>query len=339
MSHPSAAQPALENASRQPSVLVVILNWNTPQETLAALESVHKMDYPNYRVAVIDNGSTDDSLSLLSGITTKTVQLVTAPQNLGFAGGCNLGFDIALRDEIDFVWLLNSDAVTQPNTLSSLIRLAQSDSRIGLVSPLIASLEDSTRLINAGGLYRPELPAYEPTKDVELARKWTSLYPDRILLLGTALLVRTDLIRVVGPFDPDFFAYWEDTDLSLRSAQAGFLNKVDFSTVVFHSEKLPAINANLLKPHFWYYLARNEIRFWKKHKGFFGGLKPILWTYRMQMQLLNRLYANQQSRQAILAGLWDGFLNKAGPYHPGLHMPPLIAAAVQFHSKSYPYKS
>jgi GT2 family glycosyltransferase len=339
MCHPSAAQTALENASLQPSVLVVILNWNNPRDTLAALDSVHKMDYPNYSVAVIDNGSTDDSLSLLSTITTQTVQLVTSPQNLGFTGGCNLGFDIALRDEIDFVWLLNSDAVTQPNTLSSLVHLAQSDPHIGLVSPVIASLEDPTRLINAGGLYRPEVPACEPTKDIELARKWSSLHPDRILLLGTALLVRTDLIRAAGPFDPDFFAYWEDTDLSLRSVQAGFLNKVDFNSVVFHSEKLPATEANLLKPHFWYYLARNEIRFWKKHEGFFGGLKPILWTYRMQMQLLNRLHANQQARQAILAGLWDGLLNKAGPYHPGLRMPPLVAAAVQFHSKSYPDKN
>ena len=228
MSHPSATQSALENASLEPSVLVVILNWNTPGETLAALDSVHRMDYPNYSVAVIDNGSTDNSLSLLSGITTKTVQLVTSPQNLGYTGGCNLGFDIALREGIDFVWLLNSDAVTQPNTLSSLIHLAQRDPHIGLVSPVIASLEDPTRLINAGGLYRPELPSFEPTKDIELARKWSSLHPDRILLLGTALLVRTDLIRTVGPFDPDFFAYWEDTDLSLRSVQAGFLNKVDF---------------------------------------------------------------------------------------------------------------
>ena len=84
MCHNSAAQPALENASIQPSVLVVILNWNSPLETLAALDSVHKMDYSNYSVAVIDNGSKDDSLSLLSAITSQNVQLVTSSQNLGF---------------------------------------------------------------------------------------------------------------------------------------------------------------------------------------------------------------------------------------------------------------
>ncbi len=59
----------------------------------------------------------------------------------------------------------------------------------------------------------------------------------------------------------------------------------------------------------------------------------------MQMKLLNRLHANQQARQAILAGLWDGLLNKTGPYYSGLRMPPLVAAAVQFHSRSYPDKN
>jgi GT2 family glycosyltransferase len=335
LSHP-ISKSELQDATQAPPVLIVILNWNAPQETLDSLSSIHKMDYPNYRVVIIDNGSSDDSLKILSSVVSDKVQIISSPENLGYTGGCNFGFDLALRENLDYVWLLNSDAVTEPGTLSSLVRLAESDPRIGLVSPIIASLETPDRIINVGGLFKPEVPEYHPTRSIEQAKKWSADYPNRMILLGTALLVRTALVRTIGPFDPALFAYWEDTDLSMRSNKAGFLNKVDFDSTVLHSEKLPATHANDLKPHFWYYVARNEIRFWFKHVGPIKSLKPIYWSYQMQLRIFNRLNTNKLARQAVLAGLWDGWLGKRGPYHAGVHMPAIVAAAVRWHSRKYP---
>jgi GT2 family glycosyltransferase len=324
------------NDSKSPAVLVVVLNWNTPDETLSAVDSVLRMDYSNVRVVVIDNGSSDNSLSVLADIAGERVELIASPTNLGFTGGCNLGFERALQMGADYVWLLNSDAVTEPGTLSSLVRLAENDPRIGLVSPVIASLEDPTRLLNAGAIYRPEVPAYEPTRSIELARKWAAEHPERMMLLGPALLVRTSLIPKIGPLDPDLFAYWEDTDYSLRSANAGFLNVVDFDSVIYHSEKMPRTEAKSLRPHYWYYLARNEIRFWKKHRSFGGRFKPLWWAFNAQMRIFNRLSGNETSRAALLAGLWHGWSNKTGPFEPSARMPSPIADIVTSLSRRFP---
>jgi GT2 family glycosyltransferase len=316
-----------------PEVVVVILNWNAHEETIAAVESVLKMDYPSLRVAVVDNGSTEDPARTLAPILGDRVELILSPENVGYTGGCNLGIDVALRRHAAYVWLLNSDAITEPGTLSSLVAIAEDDPMVGLVSPLIATLQDPTRLMNAGGIYMPEVPYYNTTKKIEQAREWAEKRPGDVTLLGTAMLVRVELIRKIGKLDPGLFAYFEDADYSIRSIRAGYRNVVDFNSSVYHMEKSTAFNPHEVKPHYWYYMARNEIRFWKKYSNSIAKLKRFWWAYGFQLSHLRQLEGNERSQQAILAGLWDGFINRTGAYLPDRRMPGVLSSAVLAHSR------
>ena len=325
----SSSYSPVQLHSDSKSVLIVILNWNSPKETLDAVESVLGMDYPSYRVAIIDNGSTDKSIEALSRIADSRVELIRLPENLGYTGGCNIGMQKAIDEGMDYVWLLNSDSVTQAGTLSSLVKVAEADSRIGMVSPLIASMQRQAIYIYAGGYFNAKMPNCETTRDAQIGARWAEEHRDSILLLGTALLVRTEMARRIGLFDAKMFAYWEDMDLSMRSNGAGFRNAVDFSSTVYHSEKFPTDNPEEIRPHFWYYNARNEIRFWKKHAGFFARLRPLWWAYRLQLGHLNLVKGSEASRQAILAGMWDGWTNKTGAYSANASMPGVIAWAIE----------
>jgi GT2 family glycosyltransferase len=319
---------------RQPGVkrvLIVILNWNSPDRTLAAVESVLKMDYTNYRVVVIDNGSMDDSIEVLSKIEDSRVELIASPENLGYTGGCNYGFAAALENDADYVWLLNNDAVAEVNTLSSLVKLAEEDIRIGLASPMIASLQRPSIFIYAGGFFNAQIPAIETTRDKEKASRWATKHRDNIILLGTALLVKVDLIRKVGMLDANLFAYWEDHDFSMRSNEAGFRNVVDPTTKVYHSEKFPTDRPQDIDPHFWYYLARNEIRFWKKHTGPISRMRPLWWAYCLQVTHLRSLNGAESSKQAILSGMWDGWRNRGGPYRADSRMPRWLGRLIEIH--------
>jgi GT2 family glycosyltransferase len=326
----TTSQPQPSDAK---SVLIVILNWNSPEETLDAVASVLKMDYPNFRVVIIDNGSTDNSVEMLQKIEDGRIELISSPENLGFTGGCNLGFERALQYGSDYVWLLNSDAVTEVSTLSSLVKTAEADSRIGLVSPLIASLQRPSIFMYASGFYDAEVRSCETTRHLDVATKWATEHADRILLLGTALLVKVDLIRKIGMLDNDLFAYWEDNDFSMRSNEAGFRNVVDFSSIVYHSEKFPTDNPDDIKPHYWYYIARNQIRFWKKHADFIPRMRPLWWAYQLQLKHINLFKGAERSRQAILSGMWDGWLNRTGPYRADRRMPSLVAHVVEMHRR------
>jgi GT2 family glycosyltransferase len=326
-------RPLSFESGKDPEVLVVILNWNSPEETKAAVASVIAMDYQNLKVAIIENGSIDNSVEILKELVSDRIQLIVSQENLGYTGGCNLGFDLALQSNADYVWLLNSDAVTEANTLPSLVQIMEDDASIGLISPIIAALHNPSKLVHVVAKFDPQTPRCESTKDIEVGRRWMADNPSQIMLLGTALLVRVALVRKIGGFDAVLFAYWEDTDLSLRAIKAGFRNVVDFHSVVYHTERSVNDAAQEIKPHFWYYMARNEIYFWKKHSGFFTRIKPLWWQYTTQLSFLKLLKGNEVSRQAILAGLWDGWFRKTGAYRPDLHMPYLVAKIIEAHSE------
>ena len=315
--------------SGAPSVLVVLLNWNSFAETLSSLASVLALDYPNFSVVVIDNGSTDGSAKHLSdhlqALASDRVQLLPLPENTGYTGGCNQGIRLALERSDDFVWLLNNDATTAPDTLSSLVRLAQTDPRLGLISPQILTRQDPGRALNLGGVFRPEIPSVESTSELSQAHAQARDTPDRIIVLGTAMLVRSSLLRQIGPHDDRFFAYWEDTDLSVRSIRAGFRNAVDFSSSVLHSNTNYVPDPNHIKPHYWYYMARNETLFWRKHLGLgLPFLKACLWALKLNRIYLERLAPSPATRRALIAGIWDGWLGRTGPWHPARRAPVLV---------------
>ena len=315
-----------------PLVLVVLLNWNSLDETRTAVASVAQMDYPNFRILIVDNGSQDGSTRELRELVDEKVDLLESPTNTGYTGGCNLGMERALATGAKYVWLLNNDAVVAPSTLSSIVALAETDDRIGLVTPQIAAL-DEDRVTFAGGVISVKDGLYNETHDPVVAAEWAARYPSAGLVIGTAMLVPTELVRTIGMLDPSFFAYFEDIDYSARSAMAGFRNVVDPNSVVRHLEKNRNTKPLEIRPHYWYYMARNESRFWRKHLGLRGSLKLSWHSFNGFLRHRNRLTSRPESSKAILAGLWDGWRDRGGPYNPSARMPAFAAALVQLYGK------
>jgi GT2 family glycosyltransferase len=324
-----ASNPREPGEGVAPSVLVVILNWNGWSDTLASVESVLRLDYPDFRVLLIDNGSVDESVAHLRTIQDSRVELLELPENRGFTGGCNEGFKRSLATGAQYVWLVNSDLAIEDNsTLTSLVALAESDPKIGLATPRIAERGEGLHFSFCGGICCIDPPVWDHTSDPEEACRWTREYPHAGLVVGTAMLVRTSLIREIGMLDESFFAYFEDNDYSFRSSQAGYRNVVDRNSVVRHETKDPIATPWSMKPHWCYYTVRNECRFWRKHLGLIRAAKVLRWDLLRTLRRL-RLYKNYpEAADATLAGLWHGWTNRGGPYRPEYRMPKLLAAAI-----------
>lgn len=315
-----------------PLVLIVLLNWNSLDETRTAVASVLRMDYPNFRVLIVDNGSHDGSVVELRKLVDERVELLESPVNTGYTGGCNLGMERGLAMGAKYIWLLNNDAIVGSTVLSSIVLVAESDERIGLVTPQIAALHEE-RITFAGGVISLDEAVYNETNDPAVAAEWAQRYPDAGLVIGTAMLVRVELIRKIGLLDTAFFAYFEDIDYSARSVRAGFRNVVDSNSVVRHLEKNRNTNPLEIRPHYWYYMARNESRFWRKHLKPAGSLRLLWDSFNGFLRHHNRLGSRPESAEAILAGLWDGWRDRGGPYDPSARMPALPAAIVRLYSR------
>ncbi len=311
-------------ARTPPVVVIVVLNWNKWRLTLDCLQSLYRLSYADFRILLIDNGSTDDSLAHFRDLPG-SVTLVANAENLGYTGGNNMAMARALAEGADYVWLVNNDAVVTPDSLSLLVAAAERDPGLGMVSPLLVGLERDTEFNPAGLLVDLDRPALEVTTDAETARHWQQAMPDRFALVGTALLVRRALIERTGGFDDRLFAYDEDVDLSIRCVQAGFRNAVVFAAVVHHRPR-PAVaaDAGVVAPHVYYFMTRNDILLWRKHCTRGRAWSAALWVLHRRLgqirdgQLRGR---HDDVVEAMLSGLWDGWCGVGGRYDPRRRMP------------------
>ena len=296
-----------------PLVAIVVLNWNGAEDTLRCIASLARQTHPNFRILVVDNGSTDGSTERLRALGDR-ITLIESQENLGYTGGNNLAIREALKGEAGYVWLFNNDAVAEPDTLARLVAACEADPGIGLASPLVRDDADPALIHFAGGRFDLDTPIYEPTEDLEKARAWQKADPGHMALWGTAMLARRALVEKIGLLDERIFAYWEDIDYSIRGALAGFRNVMVFDAVVFHAAKPTILSPREVKPYYFYFMTRNEILMWRKFCPMKKHLRAALWTILRQSRQIERMRGSQAHVDAVRAGIWDGLRGKGGAY-------------------------
>ena len=303
----------------QPLVTVIILNWNSADRTIACIETLRGVAYDNMRIHVVDNGSTDGSADRLSHL--EGVNFSQNPVNLGYTGGNNQAMYEAVTAGTDYVWLLNNDTVVPQDCLAGLVSVAEAAPDVGLVSPVIRD-NDSTGAIQACcGIPDPHYPQWKLIRDVKEAVMAQQNENGRLILYGTALLVKRSVMEKVGYLDDRLFAYCEDYDYSIRSIQGGFKNVVAVDACVFHD----AVTDNGRKAYYFYLISRNYLLVARKHSNISRYWRYVWWRY----QIGRGIAANGSSRtqaDAYLTGWWDGVRGRGGPFFP----PRSIPAAVRW---------
>jgi GT2 family glycosyltransferase len=233
-------------SSATPRVAIVLLNWNSTEDTLACIESIRKLTYETFQVVVVDNQSgTSEYRALRSGCTNELI--LRQKRNLGFAGGCNVGIRWALQNGFEYVWLLNNDTGVAPESLAELVRAMERDARIGIVGGVMYYWSDPERIQIAGGFIDPETSSTGMLGQNELDRGQFWGIRDVDYVSGGMLLVRSAAIREVGLLDERFFMYYEDTDWGVRMRKRGWRVVTVPSAKVWHKDKA---SAGKKKPYF-----------------------------------------------------------------------------------------
>ena len=241
-----------------PLVWIIVLNWNRPRDTIECISSLRELEYPAYRILIVDNGSTDDSVEQFRGLPD--VNLLTNEVNLGFAEGNNRGIDYALRRDADYILLLNNDTTVSSTLLDEMVYVAESDRHIGIVGPIIYYTERPDVVWFAGMHFRYGLyvvrrglhlkPPLSPIEQVDFAS-------------GCGMLVRRAMFERVGLFDPRFFMYYEDLDLCIRASKAGYRIVTATRAIMWHA--LSASTGGADSPLKQYHQIKSTFIFCRKH--------------------------------------------------------------------------
>lgn len=244
-----------------PKVVSVVLNWNGYHDTIECLESLLNSDYGAHHILVCDNGSRDGSLAHFdawaraTGISYATIgppqadaddaALIEAQcvfvgnrENLGYAGGNNVGIRLALeRLGARYVWILNNDTVVDRMAARHLTEFAERNPDVGIVGARVLQYYEPGRIQALGG--GTINPAF--ARDTQTGRGRTWLGDDVLPVelehaIGASLFARAEAIRECGYLDESYFLYREETDWCIRMRRGGWRILYCPDATVWHKE-------------------------------------------------------------------------------------------------------
>lgn len=215
----------------KPSVAIIIPNWNGSDVISQCLASLELLKHPA-DIIVVDNGSTDNSVEIIKSKHPK-ITLLEFADNAGFAGGVNRGIKYALEHNYSYVALFNNDAVAKKDWLSELVNQFDTNEKIGIVTGKLMR-SDKIHIDSTGDFYTIwglPYPRGRNQKDEGQYNKVEEVFGAS----GGASLYKAELFKDIGLFDEDFFAYYEDVDISFRAQMAGWKIVYTPKAIAYHA--------------------------------------------------------------------------------------------------------
>jgi len=195
-----------------PTLGVLILNRNGKTWLPTVYDSLEAEGYWRKRLYLVDNASDDGSVELTMDRYPQ-VSILRMPQNLGYCMAFNLAMPYAFADGCDWVIWANNDIRLGSGCLNELVRVAQSDSRIGVLGPAFLAWENDEPNYYMLGSHPYAIPAMKSQSRKPIDVEWVE---------GSFLMVSRHCIEAVGPLDPYLFFYWEETDFCRRARHKGW---------------------------------------------------------------------------------------------------------------------
>ncbi|HDM32261.1 MAG TPA: glycosyltransferase, partial [Deltaproteobacteria bacterium] len=214
-----------------PLTSIIMLTFNQLDYTRKCLQSIEKYTRSRYELILVDNGSTDGTVKFLKDYAKKhaNVELILNKENLGFAKGNNQGIEKARGD---YILLLNNDVVVTEGWLERMVDYMESNPDVGMVGPLSNNVSGPQKVGGApSGSNLDDIHAFAR----RIARENADKAEDVMRLVGFCLLIRKDVIDLIGPLDENYGSgNFEDDDLCLRSLIAGFRHVILKDVFIHH---------------------------------------------------------------------------------------------------------
>ena len=261
-----------------PKVSAIVVNWNGGAMLRDAVASLLNQSWTALEVLVVDNGSTDGSADAAAQAFGDRIRIIRTGRNLGFAGGNNVGFAHATGD---WMFLLNSDAVCEPDVIENLMTFVADRPDVGQLACRVLQAQQPHFFDSVGlALYPDGICRSRGWEEKDLGQYDR---PEEVIAPhGCACALRASMLQHVGGFDEDFFCYLEDMDLGVRGQLSGWKCWYVPTARIRHMKSATAGNYSTFKA---FHVERNRIYcLWKWMPRFVLVLSPLFTLNRYAMQ-------------------------------------------------------
>jgi len=242
-----------------PLVSIITVNYDHPEVTLALLASLRKVTYPNIEIIVVDNASPNDNPAILKS-SYPEINFIQSPENLGFAGGNNLG---VRKSRGEYLLFINNDTEVEPDFLEPLVAKCKSDAKIGAVSPKIKFYDhpDTIQFCGQAPMNNYTMRSHGIGHGVIDKGQFEK---DSLthFVHGAAMMVPRSVIEEVGLMTECYFLYYEELDWCARIKRAGYQLWYVHNSSILHKE---SISTGKLSPFKTYYMNRSRLLYLRRN--------------------------------------------------------------------------
>jgi len=308
-------------------VLIILLNYNGYEDTIDCFKSLQKISYDNYNIVIVDNASPDMSMnnivaymqkndvdftyydapekSMLNATNNVKVSLIQSGFNGGYGHGNNIGIKYALKNNADYILVLNNDTIVTPNFLEPMVAMCEKDKNIGIASGKIYYYDRPDTLWFNGGKFDTFTGKVKHNnfneKDIDLVSNESITF-----ITGCMWLIPKKIFEDVGFINEEYFMYVEDLEFTQRVLKKGYKLAVSEKSHILHKVGNASGGGDFTTLSA-YFLAKNKLKFiYSNSKN-----KKIRSVFYVLVEPL-RLLKNKQHFSIIIAyikGIYD-FFNK-----------------------------
>lgn len=288
-----------------PKVFVITLNWNGKKWLGDCLSSILAMDYPNFEVVMVDNGSTDGSAHFIHE-NFPSVHVVETGSNLGYARGFNVGLEFAAQNGAEYFLIMNNDTVIDRGALSGLVETALAYDRPGFVTGKIYFYDHPNILQTVG---KKEDPIRWNGDHIGSGEKDIGQFEnveERTFLDDVMTLVSRRMYDEIGGYDPQFFLQCEEFDWQARAKKKGWKFYYTPKAKLWHRVSMSMGGAG--SPIGRYFDTRSHIVVIVQHTNIRRFLRYYFWTgFKVSDSLIRGMLQFNLTKIKPRLTMWLGF--------------------------------
>ncbi|MFA7116627.1 MAG: glycosyltransferase family 2 protein [Bacteroidales bacterium] len=286
----------------------ITVNYNGINDTLELIESLQIITSIIIEIIVVDNASFNKKEIEIIKEKYPAIKCIRSEKNLGFAGGNNIGIDIATGD---YFMLINNDTIIKEDHFSDLINLFENDSKIGAISPKIVFTNPKNKI---------QFATYTPLSKITLRNSLIGFLEDNDgrysdpkqtpYCHGAAMIFKPEILKKAGKMSEIFFLYYEELDWSKKIRNAGYTLWYNPIQTIYHKESASVGNNSALRN---YYISRNRLLYAYRNR--VGTQKTLSILYQLLIAipkslLLNLIKGKFENIKAIIRGTNNYFTLK-----------------------------
>ncbi len=285
---------------KNPLVSIVILNYNSVEETKQCINSLKKITYDNYNIIIVDNASKDNSYSILKELYNEEYIILESQQNLGYADGNNLGIKYAMDNGADYICVLNNDVAVEKDFLNLIVDEFKKDNCIGIVGPCICDYAERNIIQAMGaninlftGLTQGR---YKGRRYNEIEAK--NSYVD--YLGGACFVCKKEVFHKIGLIPENYFLFFEETEFCLSAMRAGYKLLCLYNSKIYHKRSSTISKYNGLS---YYLLNRNRVVFIRRNG---NAVQRIIFSIYIFIEALGRIIIRKEPFN-LIENILEGF--------------------------------